>query len=430
LYAELAIRGAPTVDDALAKVRRQMIQTTRIAKALGQELGLGTGMASELFRRSTQQRLEPQLMRMQANLLAATGKMRGWSAAQGMAVASAVAFENTLAKMSFHLTEVERHLEGVNRTARIGFAAGLGTILGTSAAASPQLFSTLTDSFKWLSAEIGTVFTPYVFQAARAVQNLARWFHTLSDTSKSIFGGFTVAGVGALGLVVGLGILGNALTGIITLAKSMNALWILFIARSGTVVAAHTAEAAAATVAAAAETRLATARATAAGAGGLSAAGGAAATGMGVGGKLLMGAGIGTAIYGIYETLAGMKETIGGGISPERQPFESTFANRLFGAFRAGAKFIGADWLNNLMDRKLGGPGGGGAPGSTNPFLMNPWSKQVWMGGVADAWKQAQLGATQFMGPDSETLKIQMMQFEQLQKIAANTDPQTGVGPQ
>lgn len=93
------------------------------------------------------------------------------------------------------------------------------------AVADPSVMSTFTGSVKLLSAEIGSVFSPYVLAAAYGLQDLTKWVASFSDDTKSSVGriGAWTLGIGlAIGTMRGLG----SATGLTTLATwALTAAW-------------------------------------------------------------------------------------------------------------------------------------------------------------------------------------------------------------
>jgi hypothetical protein len=166
-FAELAVRGEGTFNQALAAARGRVIDTGRAGDTLGARF-------KDAFTRA------------------------------GAAASNFVA-----------------QVRQVGERAQIAFAAGTAAITGFVAAASPDALNTLTGSFKILAAEIGRAFVPYVIRAAYAVQEAARRFRSLSGDQKESIAQWLLWGTAAAGaLVIGgrLITVFTALAGVVKLA--------------------------------------------------------------------------------------------------------------------------------------------------------------------------------------------------------------------
>jgi len=97
---------------------------------------------------------------------------------------------------------IAANADKMGATIEAAFQRGVTALRGFVAVADPSAFSTLAASLNILSAEVGTVFLPYVEAASRQVQAAASWFRNLDDATKTTFARIALAGLALGGFVV------------------------------------------------------------------------------------------------------------------------------------------------------------------------------------------------------------------------------------
>lgn len=80
--------------------------------------------------------------------------------------------------------QAEKRFGDFLHSAKVGFAATTAAITGFTAAASPAVFDTLTQSIHLLAVQVGQALLPYMLKASMAIQRAANWFSNLSDETK------------------------------------------------------------------------------------------------------------------------------------------------------------------------------------------------------------------------------------------------------
>ena len=128
-----------------------------------------------------------------------------------------------MAAASSKVMDLDKALTAIGKAASIA-AGGFGSLIfGAGAIGSPDAWRTLVDSVKWLTAEIGSAFLPYLVQAAAVIQDMARWFRDLNETTKSLLASVVAWGFALAGSVVAIRML-------IGLAETLRTVWTAILA--------------------------------------------------------------------------------------------------------------------------------------------------------------------------------------------------------
>ncbi len=135
-----------------------------------------------------------------------------------------------LKKVTASISEMGDTLKKTLGSSAALFATAAASLGGLSRAASPALFSTLTQSFTLLSATLGQALVGPILRVSFALQDAARWVSGLDSGIKSTIGTWATWGTVTLGAVAAVGKIGGIVAGVLPILGNLKTALVLSVA--------------------------------------------------------------------------------------------------------------------------------------------------------------------------------------------------------
>lgn len=294
-------------------------------------------------------------------------------------------------RIAGNMHEISQRLAPLRNLAAWTAAAGGGLIAGLGAAASPQIWDTLTGSIRILAASIGRGLLPTLIDLSRWVQNIATWFRNLSEPTQVLIGRVIFWGTALATTITTFGLFSHAVyLAIVGIRNLATTLGLIGAAQVG---------------------------GTAAG----SAAGGAAAGGAAAGGSAITMASMAAAAYAAIDSIPGLWR-----IATADDAYLQASIDPSLGAS------IGRWLATNLFGAQLHPSAIAPVPltdqeQQENPLLSN-FRFQPRLGGIEDVWRNVQMASLGQTPQEQLMLRLHLEAMEVWNTIAANTAPQSAIG--
>lgn len=130
-------------------------------------------------------------------------------------------FAATLGEGVDKLNKLRGSVEQVATRAAVAFATATTSIMAFTAQASPDAINTFTGSLQLVSMQIGQGFIPYIKEASRWIQDVYKWFGSLSQEQKENAARWVLWGVAAAGIIMILPKVITLVGGLIAAVKAL-----------------------------------------------------------------------------------------------------------------------------------------------------------------------------------------------------------------